>query len=92
MNVLERPTFGFVVGFMTLERRQVTYDENHFELDMRKKKKHSREEPEFQVFVVCPNIAFIISEVYPERDEEIAAAAEILVGLKQRVVKRERDT
>ena len=68
---------------MTIERRQVIYDENHFELEMRKKRKNSRESPEFQVFVVCPKIDFIICEVYPERDQEIAAAAEILVGLKQ---------
>ena len=43
INVLERPTFDAVVGFMTIERREVIYDENHFELDMRKKRKQSRE-------------------------------------------------
>ena len=31
-------------------------------------------------------------EVYPEWDAEIAAAANILVGLKQCAVKREDDT
>ena len=91
MNQVERPIFDAVVGFLTIERRQVVYDENDFQLDMWKKRKQSREPPEFQVVVVCPNSSFVMCEVYPEWDAEIAAAADILVGLKQCAVTRKRE-
>ena len=83
MDQVEPSVFDAVVGFMTLERRQCLYDENDFMHKMRKKREESREEPEFQVILVCPNKSFVMCEVYPEWDAEIAAAADILVGLKQ---------
>ena len=92
MDQVEPSIFDAVVGFMTLERRQCLYDENDFMHKMRKKREESREEPEFQVILVCPNKSFVMCEVYPEWDAEIAAVADILVGLKQCAVKREDDT
>ena len=89
MDQVEPSIFDAVVGFMTLERRQLVYDENDF---MRKKREQWREGLEFQVVLVCPNKSFVMCEVYPEWDAEIAAAADILVGLKQCAVKREDDT
>ena len=46
MDQVEPSVFDAVVGFMTLERRQYLYDENDFQLDMRKKREQSREGPD----------------------------------------------
>ena len=92
MDQVEPSIFDAVVGFMTLERRQLVYDENDFHLDMRKKREQSREGPEFQVILVCPNKSFVMCDVYRELDAEIATAADILVGLKQCAVKRKDNT
>ena len=65
---MDERTFDAVIGLITMEHRLLVFPENKFGDEIKRKRKASSIEPEFQVILVQNKQCFLFCEVYPERD------------------------
>jgi len=65
---MDERTFDAVIGLITMEHRLLVFPENKYGDEIKRKRKASSIEPEFQVILVQNKRCFLFCEVYPERD------------------------
>ena len=68
VRTMDERSMDAVVGLMSMCRRILNFKENKFGDEIKRKRKASSIEPEFQVILVQNKRCYLFCEVYPERD------------------------
>ena len=68
VRTMDQRSMDAVIGLMSMCRRTLNFKENKFGDEIKRKRKASSIEPEFQVILVQNKRCYLFCEVYPERD------------------------